>query len=121
MRKKAIMLIVLLFAFGQGAMAWDGLGTSTNPYRIQDSNDWKQLADEVLFGNSFSSKYFEMTADIDAGGVSVGADGRPFSGIFDGYSHTLTYNRGYSGPGAQSTWTTTAPRSVSWRALPSAT
>ena len=76
------MLIVLLFAFGQGAMAWDGLGTSTNPYRIQDSNDWKQLADEVLFGNSFSGKYFEMTADIDADGVSVGADGRPFSGIF---------------------------------------
>jgi hypothetical protein len=35
-----------------------------------------------------------MTADIDAEGVSVGQSGKPFSGTFDGYKHTLTYNRG---------------------------
>ncbi len=76
------------------ARAWDGSGSSSDPYLIQTSADWKQLADDVLGGESYSGKYFEMTTSVDAEGVSVGSESRPFSGIFDGGMYTLTYNRG---------------------------
>ena len=49
----------------QGVLAWDGSGTSTDPYLIQNNADWRQLADDVIGGNSYSGKVFRMTADID--------------------------------------------------------
>ena len=66
MKKKAILITALLCAVVQGTWAWDGDGTSTNPYKIRSSADWKQLADDVSGGNSYIGRYFEMTADIDA-------------------------------------------------------
>lgn len=48
----------------------------------------------MLGGNNYSGKFFEMTTDIEVNGVSVGAEGKPFSGTFSGAMHTLTYNRG---------------------------
>ena len=94
MKKKVIIAIASLLALAQGAWAWDGSGTSTDPYIIKSSIDWKQLADDVNGGNSYSGKFFEMAADIDALGISVGAVDKPFSGNFNGAMYTLTYNRG---------------------------
>ena len=94
MKQKAYLLIALLCSFAQGAFAWDGSGTSADPYLIKNSADWKQLADDVVGGNSYSDKFFEMTADIDAEGISVGASDKPFSGTVSGGMHTLTYNAG---------------------------
>ena len=93
-RKVLFMFALLLTAVTQGAWAWDGSGTSADPYLIKTSADWKQLADDVSAGNSYSGQYFEMTADIDAQGVSVGASDKPFSGTFSGGMYTLTYNAG---------------------------
>ena len=45
-------------------------------------------------GNSYGGKVLRLTQDIDAGGVTVGTEGRPFCGIFDGDNHTLTVNYG---------------------------
>ena len=92
-----------LFAFAltmvtQGTWAWDGSGTSTDPYLINNSADWRQLADDVSGGNSYSGLYFEMTADIDAEGISVGKSDKPFSGTFSGGMYTLTYDRGGAMP-----------------------
>ena len=92
-----------LFAFAltmvtQGTWAWDGSGTSTDPYLINNSADWRQLADDVSGGNSYNGQYFEMTADIDAEGISVGKSDKPFSGTFSGGMHTLTYDRGGAKP-----------------------
>ena len=92
-----------LFAFAltmvtQGAWAWDGSGTSTDPYLINNAADWRQLADDVSGGNSYSGLYFEMTADIDAEGISVGKSDKPFSGTFSGGMYTLTYDRGGAMP-----------------------
>ena len=90
-----MMILALLCMIAQGAWAWDGEGTSAKPYLIKTSADWKQLADDVSGGNAYSGKYFEMTADIDAQGVSIGSVGadpvsaRPFSGIFSGGMYTL--------------------------------
>ncbi len=79
-------------------LAWQGDGSKTKPYLISNSSDWRHLAEEVKGGNTFEGKYFQMTADIDAKGTSVGDETHAFSGIFDGYSHTITYNRGGSWP-----------------------
>ncbi len=94
MKTKAMLTIVLLCTIVQMTWAWDGDGTSANPYRIQSSADWKQLADDVNGGNSYSDTYFAMTADIDAEGISVGSESKPFSGSFSGGMYTLTYNAG---------------------------
>ena len=94
MKQKALMTIALLCTVVQWTWAWDGSGTSTDPYLIKNSADWKQLADDVNGGNSYSGQFFEMTADIDAEGVSVGSESKPFSGTFSGAMHTLTYDRG---------------------------
>ena len=94
MRTRVFLMIALLCAIVQGAWAWDGEGTSANPYKIKSSADWKQLADDVSGGNSYSDKFFEMIADIDAQGISVGDESKPFSGTFSGGMYTLTYNVG---------------------------
>ena len=95
MRKTSFILaLILLSAVAHRALAWDGSGTSTDPYLINNYADWKQLADEVTGGNSYSDKCFEMTADIDAQGVSVGSESSPFSGTFSGGMYTLTYDKG---------------------------
>jgi hypothetical protein len=91
-------MIALLCTIVQSVWAWDGEGTSASPYKIRSSADWKQLADDVNGGNSYSGKYFEMAADIDADGISVGSDSRPFSGTFSGGMYTLTYDRGGAKP-----------------------
>ena len=94
MTKKIVLIFTLLLTTVAGVWAWDGSGTSADPYLIKNSADWKQLADDVSGGNSYSGQYFEMAADIDAQGVSVGSDSKPFSGIFSGGMYTLTYNAG---------------------------
>ena len=96
MNRKVLFMFALLCAVAQGAWGWDGSGTQTDPYKIQTSADWKQLSNEVVGGSSFSGLFFEMTADIDAEGISVGSESKHFSGTFDGGGHTLTYNRGAS-------------------------
>ncbi len=85
---------LLLCAATQAIWSWDGNGTTTDPYLVQNSDDWKQLGDDVAGGKDYADKVFRMTADIDALGRSVGQEGKPFRGIFDGDSHTLTYNKG---------------------------
>ncbi len=88
MKTRAFLIIALLFTIVQGTWAWDGEGTSANPYKIKSSADWKQLADDVNGGNSYSGQFFEMTADIDAQGISVGSESKPFSGTFSGGMYT---------------------------------
>ena len=94
--KRLKWLTVFLLLIGQTALAWEGSGTSADPYLINDATDWKQLATNVTGGNSFSGKFFRMTADIDVEEQSVGLENKPFSGTFDGDGHTLTYSRGGS-------------------------
>lgn len=89
-----IMALNLMCTVAHRAWAWDGNGTSTDPYLINNTDDWKQLADDVSGGETYSGTVFRMTVDIDADGVSIGGEEKPFSGTFDGDGHTLTYNAG---------------------------
>jgi hypothetical protein len=64
MCKRLFCIIVVLLTTVSRAMAWDGSGTSADPYLIKNSADWKQLADGVSGGNSYSGQYFEMGAGM---------------------------------------------------------
>ena len=98
MTQKTFLMTALFCAIFQGTWAWDGSGTQTDPYLINDNADWRELAQQVSNGNAFNGRFFEMTADIDAEGISAGTDQRAFSGTFDGGGHTLTYDRGGAMP-----------------------
>ena len=78
----------------QTLVAWDGSGTASDPYLINDATAWRMLYTEVVMGNSFSGKFFRLTNDIDVEEQSVGLENKPFSGTFDGDGHTLTYSPG---------------------------
>jgi len=74
MRKKLILL-ALLVGLTQGAWGdgfGGGSGSIENPYIISTTDHWNELASNVNAGNSYSGKFFEMAADIDAQGISVG-------------------------------------------------
>ena len=52
------------------------------------------LSADVASGNSYAGMVFRLTNDINTFGIAVGTDDQPFSGIFDGNGHTLTFNAG---------------------------
>ena len=55
-----------------------GTGTSSAPYLIKSSADWKELATQVASGNSYIGKYFMMSDDLNTDGVQVGSKETPF-------------------------------------------
>ena len=105
-KSKLFILILALFAFGQTAWAkdyqFDGSGTESDPYRIENPWDWMCLCNEVdYWGNTYKGKYFKMTADIYVDVSNdyhlVGNADNSFRGIFDGDGHTLTFNEPIDG------------------------
>lgn len=95
-------------------VGFGGLGTEENPYIIETTDDWNELAsfvNDTTANNTYEGCYFKLTSDLDFGGVkdaftaiAVGGgcsgDGwgarydhvrtnRIFSGIFDGNNHTI--------------------------------
>ena len=92
--KRFKWLTVFLLLLGQTAWAWEGSGTSTDPYLIQSLDDWKSLSYDLAHQQSHEGEFFRLTADLDLEGYSLGGEMQPFSGTFDGDGHTLTYNRG---------------------------
>ena len=75
--------------------------SETNPYVVGNAEDWGKLATDVAGGYSYEGKVIKLTADITVN-TMVGADGKPFSGTFNGYTgvdyglYTLTFNYGTS-------------------------
>ena len=77
--------------------AWNGSGTETDPYLINNAEDLARLSDEVNGGNDFAGAYFLMTADIDlgvapynTGWTPIGnSSSNPFRGNFNGGSHVI--------------------------------
>ncbi len=60
MRQKLLMMLALLVCTTT-AWAWDGSGTSVDPYLIKFATDWNTLATNVEGGNTYSGKYFQLT------------------------------------------------------------
>ena len=85
-----------MFLMVQGASAWNGSGSSGDPYLIASTADWNTLASNVANGNTYSNTYFKLTADITVTTMVTAT----FSGTFDGGGHTLTFNYTATGDNA---------------------
>ena len=55
--KRYIFLVAALLLMGQGASAWNGSGSSGDPYLIANANDWNTLATNVASGTNYSGKH----------------------------------------------------------------
>ena len=85
-------LVVMLFTTAS-AWAWNGEGTSANPYQITNANDLAQLATGVNGGTNYENTYFSQTDDITLSGqwTPIGADAsHPFKGRYDGQGYTIS-------------------------------
>ena len=83
-----------------------GTGTESDPYQISNGAELAYLAQQVNAGESYSDKYFTLTADIQLNNDAVPTSGNqwtpigkpgkfkkppiPFSGAFDGQGHTVS-------------------------------
>ena len=59
------------FSYALEITGLSGNGTINNPYQISSSDDLTHLAKVVNSGNDCSSKYFELTNNIDVSNVPV--------------------------------------------------
>ncbi len=70
-----------------------GSGTAQSPYLIEDKYDWSDLSTLVGNGQSFEGKFLRLCNNLEIeGNTMLGAEGRPFSGIFDGQGNELEVN-----------------------------
>ncbi len=70
-----------------------GSGTKSAPYEINTAIQLQNLAYAVQLGSTGQNSYYILTADIDlAGYISpiIGTSTYPFSGTFDGQSHSIS-------------------------------
>ena len=114
MKKKTMIALATLLAFGQGAWAEPtkhftkvtGVeeGTEALPFLIENIDDLNNLAADVNSGTDYSGTYFKLTDDLDYSGVALfdtdedgtedsnfttigygdESDGMGFKGIFNG-------------------------------------
>ena len=80
-----------------------GCGTETDPYIINNENDWNRFANSVLFGglpyhtyksdyNTYEGEYIKLCADITVSQKIGQVFNKLFAGTFDGDGHTITAN-----------------------------
>lgn len=71
-----------------------GDGTQSNPYLIQDANDYLYAVSFINSMDDSSDKYFKLLADLDlsnSGQINaMGSESHPFMGTFDGNGHAIT-------------------------------
>lgn len=71
-----------------------GDGTMSNPYLIQDANDYLYAVSFINSMDDSSDKYFKLLADLDlsnSGPIgTIGSEAHPFMGHFDGNGHAIT-------------------------------
>ena len=75
------------------AADFEGEGTATNPYKIQNVDDLKLLAQKVNNGEAYANKHFQLTANIDLKNepwTPIGTENNFFQGTFDGDGHQIT-------------------------------
>ena len=90
MKRKQLYIIALLLMVTQGAWAFSGSGTSSDPYLITSATDWNTLATNVNNGTTYSGQYICLTNDISISTMVGNSESNSFRGTFDGRGHTLT-------------------------------
>ena len=97
MMHRRSLLLSFLLAVVQAVWSWEGSGTETDPYLINNDTDWDVLASETRMGTPTEGKVYRLTADVRAGSITVGTDENPFCGTLDGDGHVLRITFGASG------------------------
>ncbi|MBO7590999.1 MAG: hypothetical protein J6T05_05330, partial [Prevotella sp.] len=90
MKRKLLYILALLLMVTQGAWAFSGSGTSSDPYLITSATDWNTLATNVNNGTTYSGQYICLTNDISISTMVGNSESNSFRGTFDGRGHTLT-------------------------------
>ena len=83
--RRLLFLVTTMLLMVQGASAWNGSGSSGDPYLIASPADWNTLATST---DEYSDTFFKLTADITVTTMRT----KTFKGTFDGGGHTLTFN-----------------------------
>jgi hypothetical protein len=74
-------------------IAPSGSGTLANAYKITNTDNLEWMSQQVITGNTFAGRYFEMSNDIDANlwtATPVGDFINCFAGKFDGKNHKIS-------------------------------
>lgn len=104
------VLIILIFCIINLTFVYAnfvGEGLKENPFLLKNKEDIYSLSKDVNSGIDYAGKYFKMTNDIelDKSFISIGclkdkskdeqggANINPFSGIFDGDNHIMTFEK----------------------------
>ena len=83
--RRLLFLVTTMLLMVQGASAWNGSGTSGDPYLIASPADWETFATST---DEYSDTFFKLTADITVTTMRT----KTFKGTFDGGGNTLTFN-----------------------------
>ncbi len=59
--RRLLFLVTTMLLMVQGASAWNGSGTSGDPYLIASPADWETFATST---DEYSDTFFKLTADI---------------------------------------------------------
>ncbi len=88
--------MALLAAGAPADPDWSGSGAADDPWLLEDADDLTRLSARCAGGESFSGRYFRMTADIALpdGWTPVGTSAARFSASIDGGGRTLTVPEG---------------------------
>lgn len=86
-----LIAFCLLLSVNAFAQYGGGSGTSSDPYIISTAAHLSTLATNVNGGNTYSGKFFKLTADITATAVTtvIGEYSHPFKGNFNGNGKTI--------------------------------
>ena len=95
---KKYILILLSIAYTH-VWAWDGNGTESNPYLIQDAHDFITLSEKAAEGNTYKGKYFKVVNSIEFETVGIEEDEsgsnfvpiKEFAGHFNGNGHQIKH------------------------------
>lgn len=90
---------------GPVATSFKGSGTKNEPYIISNASELRKLSDDSANGETYSGKYFKMTADIKINSKVLMPNGeltddslklekwipiKEFAGYYDGQGHTVS-------------------------------
>ena len=91
--RRLLFLVTTMLLMVQGASAWNGSGSSGDPYLIASPADWETFATST---DEYSDTFFKLTADITVTTMRT----KTFKGTLDGGGHTLTFNYTATGDNA---------------------
>ena len=88
MKKALFPLFAAALAGVLPARAITGTGSAGDPFVVGDAADWEAFAADVGAGAN-AGAFWRLAADVTNATATVGTDGHPFSGVFDGAGHVL--------------------------------